>query len=330
MQKKHTSDLRRFLVDDNNNLAFEITNKLIKTSQLDYAPLHLFGPENSGKSHLLNAVGKQLQNEEKNIICCLARSFYLDYIFALKNKTYQKFRQTYREADVLIMDDIDFLQKKSNTQRELLFVIDGLVSKNKVVITSSQIHPKQFKQFDCALVNRLSSGLSIPLQPVNHSTAQKYFQRMANNLQVPVEEAALQIITNNCVHCELREKIEKLVVFCSETKKSLSEDLLKKCIAHNTNKKLTVEMILDAVAQYYKIEDGKVLRHKQSSHTSKEPRYIAIKIAKEALKMNNEAIASHFNCSESSVRHACKKVNSEFSEICDLLKKSLSNFKVEN
>ena len=329
MQKKNTSDLRRFLVDDNNHLAFEIASKVIKTSRLDYAPLHLYGPENSGKSHLLNAVGKQLQDEEKNIICCFARSFYLDYIFSLKNRTYQKFRQTYREADVLIMDDIDFLQKKSNTQRELLFVIDGLVNKKKVVITSSQIHPKQLKQFDCALVNRLSSGLSIPIQPVAHSTAQYYFQRMANNLQVSIEENALQMITSECVHGELREKIEKLVVFCSETKKSLSEEIIKKCIAHNANKKLTLEMILDVVAQHYKIEDSKALCHKQSSHTAKEPRYIAIKITKEALKLNNETIASHFNCSESSVRNACKKANSEFSEVCDLLKKNLANFKVE-
>ncbi|BBM86455.1 DnaA/Hda family protein [Candidatus Uabimicrobium amorphum] len=326
MQKKHTNDLRRFLVDSNNNLAFEIAKKLIKTSKLDYAPLHIFGPENSGKSHLLNAISKEIDSEEKNIIHCFARSFYLDYIFALKNKTYQKFRQTYRETDILVLEDIDFLQKKNHTQRELLFVIDELVNKKKVVITSSQMHPKQLKQFQSALVNRLSSGLSIPIHPISNSTAQNYFGRMANNLQVSFEDGALQIITSECIHTELREKIEKLIVFCSETKKGVNEDLIKKCIAHNANKKLTFEIILEVVAQHYKMEDGEVLRQKQSSHTAKEPRYLAIKMSKEALKLNNESIASYFNCSESSVRNACKRVDKEFSEVCVSLKKNLLNY----
>ncbi|WP_372364685.1 DnaA ATPase domain-containing protein [Candidatus Uabimicrobium sp. HlEnr_7] len=323
MPKKHKFQLRRFITDSNNKLAFEIANKLVKTSKADYTPLHIFGPKHTGKSHILGAINNEIVKKEKNVIRCFARSFYLDYVFSLKNRSYQEFRQRYRSADVLIIEDIDFLKKKNNTQRELVFLIDELISRSKIIITSSQIHPKQLKDFNSALATRLSSGLFIPIKPVKTQTIQDYFLRMAKNLQVEFEEGALEVIDKQCIVTQLREKIEKLIVFCSETKKNISKEIISKCIEHSAKKELTCEMILQTVSEHYEIEDSSTLLEKQSSRICKEPRYIAIKIVKELLKLSNENVAEYFHCSESSVRHACKKSDNEFAEVCKVLKNVL-------
>lgn len=317
------ASLHRFITDSNNQLAFEIATKLSKCGQLDYTPLHFFGPSGCGKSHLVRAISEELKKQKVNVVHCFAKSFYLDYVFALKNRNYQKFREEYRNLDAFIIEDIDFLQKKKNTQQELLFIADEFISKNKILITCSQLHPKKLKNFQSALANRLSCGSFVPIHPVSQKTMQSYFARMAKNLHTHIEDDALECIGKNAVDRKLRQKIEKLLVLCSESKKGVSCDLIKKCLASSISQGVDKERIISAVREHYEIPDASIILRKDSPQMYKEARYVAMKLIKELLNVSNQNIAEYFGCGESSVRHAYKKA--EKSEFYEKLKKLIGN-----
>ncbi len=165
LNPKYTFD--SFVVGPFNDLAFAASQAVIKKPGTAYNPLFVYGNTGHGKTHLIQGIGNALKNGNpaRKIFYVTSETFAVDYITSVQNNKPNQFKEKYRKYDVLIMDDIQFLSKKTQTQEELFHLFNALYENNKQIVFSSDKHPNYIPDLEERLKSRFSAGMIVEVEP---------------------------------------------------------------------------------------------------------------------------------------------------------------------
>ena len=160
----HRLTFSNFVVGESNQLVFSAAKRVTETLG-HYNPLFIYGSVGLGKTHILNAIGNELKKTEKKIIYLSAERFMYQFVKSIKNKDTQKFKDAFRNADVLILDDVQFISGKEVTQEEFFYTFNSLIENQSQVIISCDRSPNDLDRIQDRIKSRLSGGLVVDIQP---------------------------------------------------------------------------------------------------------------------------------------------------------------------
>lgn len=326
-----------FIEGDCNRLArsagFAVAQKPGVTS---FNPLMFYGGVGLGKTHLVQAIGNQIKSEhgDKTIVYVASEKFTNQFIDALKNNNLQDFINYYREVDVLILDDVQFLRDKEKTQEIFFHIFNHLHQGGKQIIMTSDCAPKDLKGLQERLVSRFKWGLTADLQQPDFETRMAIIQKkmQADGIFIPDEVVEYIAYTVDTNIRELEGVIISLIAHASLTKREIDLELAKqilKNIVTDIDSEVGIDYIQKTVSEYFNIpqDDLKAKTRKKEIVIA---RQVAMYFSKDYTNHSLKSIGHHFGGRDhSTVIHAVQSVNdmidtnAKFRYSIDELKKKL-------
>lgn len=303
-----------FVVGPSNELAFATCKAVAESPGVLYNPLYIYGDTGLGKTHLLHAVAHRFCElyPDKNILLISAERFFYDYVSAVKSNNFIPFREKYREVDILLVDDIQYLANKGGTKEEFFSTFNELFDKKKQIVISSDSLPNDIYQFQERLVSRFKWGIVADIQPPELETRIAILTKKAKVFNFEIDDEAVYFIATKLrknvrelegalKKCGLIAKLKK-----SEITVDIAKDALKDVI--DDNDVITPDRIMKFVADYYKIPSGK-LKEKNNSRNVVLPRQISMYLCKQLTNLSFPEIGKVFgNKHHTTVMYACNQV----------------------
>jgi len=300
LQEEYTFDT--FIPGDNSNFAYNASIAVAKKPGKQYNPILLYGGSGLGKTHLMQAIGNYIYNNggEKLKICYVsAESFTNEFTISIKEGKTNSFKNKYRNLDVLLLDDIHFLQGKESTQEELFYTFNALHEKKAQMVFTCDRPIKEIKNMATRLVSRLSNGLCIDLQPPSYETRvailQKKIDLMEKNLSQDIVEYIAKNIETNVR--DLEAALNKVFGYADLVGKSpdleITKHLLKDVMDSGSLESVSIDVIQKVIADNYQISVAD-LKSKKRDKKYVVPRQIAIYIAREITEMAYTDIGNEF------------------------------------
>lgn len=301
-----------FVVGAGNRLAHAACQAVAEKPARAYNPLFLYGGVGLGKTHLLHAIGNSCHARGLNVLYVSSEEFTNDMISAIRTHTTQAFREKYRSADVLLVDDIQFIAGKESTQEEFFHTFNTLHGQDKQIIVSSDRPPKSLVTLEERLRSRFEWGLSADIQPPDVETRLAILRSKAERTGRFVADDVLEMIARS-VHSNIRElegALNRVIAFADLSGSSLTADLVQIALADLLPQRGDLEprKVIDAVAQVFKISVDKILSADRSRNVA-EPRHLAMYILREDAKISLPQIGEAFGGRDhTTVMHAIKKM----------------------
>lgn len=328
LNPKYTFD--SFVVGSSNNFAHAAAQAVADEPGKAYNPLFIYGGVGLGKTHLMHAIGHRILDNDPNakIIYITSETFTNDLIQSIQENSRVQFRNKYRTADVLIIDDIQFLISKDRTQEEFFNTFNALHSFGKQIIISSDKAPKDLINLEARLVSRFEGGLVADIQPPDLETRVAILKRKAQSEHVEISEDVLTLIAEK-VNSNIRQlegSLIRVIAFARLTKKpidmALTATALKDIIAGYDNTPVTIPLVQQIVADYYDIDIDALLSQRRTMEITY-PRQIAMYLCKELTNKSLKNIGASFGGRDhSTVINACKRIEADIKEdpqISDLI-----------
>ncbi|MCX7951229.1 MAG: chromosomal replication initiator protein DnaA [Clostridiales bacterium] len=334
LNPKYTFDT--FVIGNSNRFAHAASLAVAEAPAKAYNPLFIYGGVGLGKTHLMHAIGHYIlnNNPKARVVYVSSEKFTNELINSIKDDKNVEFRNKYRNVDVLLIDDIQFIAGKERTQEEFFHTFNALYEANKQIIISSDRPPKEIPTLEDRLRSRFEWGLIADIQPPDFETRIAILKKKADmeNLNVPNE---VMVYIANKIQSNIRElegALIRIVAFASlsnaEISVELATDVLKDIISSKNNKQITVELIQDVVASYYnlRIDDFK---SKRRTKNVAYPRQIAMYLARKLTDLSLPKIGEEFGGRDhTTVIHAYEKISEDLEKddtlkdtIDDLIKK---------
>lgn len=329
-----------FVVGENNNYAHAAALAVAEAPGNIYNPLYIYGGAGLGKTHLMYAIANFIvqHTPEKKVLYVTSETFTNDLIKAIKvgGTASEEFREKYRSNDVLLIDDIQFIINKERTQEEFFHTFNDMRDKGGQVIISSDKNPKELQILDDRLRSRFEWGLTVDIQAPAFETRMAILKKKQeiNNLQIS-DEIINYIATNICSNIrELEGALTKVVALSRLQKKeitlSLAQEALKNIISTDSKKTITIDLILNVVAEHYNITASQMIQ-KNKSRNIAYPRQVAMFLCREFTTLSFDEIGKTIgNRDHSTVHYACNKVSDDIktdpavANAIDVLRKKLS------
>ena len=281
-----------------------------------YNPLFIFGGVGLGKTHLMHAIGHHVLSNKPNakVIYTSSEKFTNEFIKSIRDNETEAFREKYRKIDVLLIDDIQFIQNKEQTQEEFFHTFNELHQNNKQIVISSDRPPKEIAKLEDRLRSRFEWGLIVDITPPDYETRMAILQKKIEeeNLDIPPE--ALNYIANQ-IQSNIRElegALTRLLAYSKLQGKPITTELtaeaLKDIIQSPKSKKITIQDIQKVVGQYYsvRIEDFSA---KKRTKSIAYPRQIAMYLSRELTDFSLPKIGEEFGGRDhTTVIHAHEKI----------------------
>ena len=315
LNKRYTFD--NFVEGANNQLAKAASVSVAQAlGETSFNPLLIYGGVGLGKTHLIQAVGNQVikDKESARVHYTTSEKFTLDFISAIQKNNSSKFSEKYRNADLLLVDDIQFLQKKEQTQEQFFHTFNDLYQRGKQIILTTDRHPSELNGLKDRLLSRFQSGLIVDIQAPSLETRMAILQKKAEDdgLSIPFEITEL-IATN--VRGNIREMegaLIKLLAYSSLSHSDINMPLAKKAL-HETlgrsqTKKLTIDDVIQSVSDVMEISEKKIIGRSRKMEVVS-ARQVAMYLSREIVGASLENIGLHFGGRDhSTVIHACKSI----------------------
>ena len=306
-----------FIPGENSSFAYNAAIAVANEPGTKFNPILFYGGSGLGKTHLMQAIGNYINNHnsEKLKICYVsAESFTNEFILSLKEKTEKAFKNKYRNLDVLLLDDIHFLQGKESTQEELYLTFDALSQKKAQMVFTCDRPIREIKTMAERLVSRISSGMCIDLQPPNYETRYAILQKKIELQNRFLEPEIIDYIAKN-VETNVRElesALDKVLGYEELIGKKLNIEIVKNqlrdIISANSNENISLDIIQKVIAENYQISVAD-LKSKKRDKKYVVPRQIAIYIARELTEMAYIELGNEFGGKDhSTIMTAYKKV----------------------
>ena len=287
-----------------------------------FNPLVIYGGVGMGKTHLLHAIGNKIYEDfsQKKVVCASSEKFTLDFISSIqKNKTVE-FSKSYRSADVLLIDDIQFFQGKEQTQEQFFHTFNELFQNGKQIVMTADRYPGDMLGLQDRLLSRFKSGLSVDIQPPDFETRVAIVMEKAEqngvNLSYEIIELIGTHIKNNVR--DLESTIIRILAHSSlsntEINYGLAKKIIKERVGANEISDITAEGIIKTVSQFTKISEKEIIG-KSRKMPIVEARQISIFLCREILKMPLTTIGMYFGGRDhSTIIHACNVINVKLKE----------------
>ena len=282
---------------------------------LSYNPLFIHGGVGLGKTHILHSIGQHILDHHKKlrVQCITTEAFINELVDALRNKSVEKMKKFYRsQVDVLLVDDIQFLQNRLNFEEEFCNTFETLINQGKQIVITSDKPPAQLKLSE-RMVARMEWGLVAHMGMPDLETRVAILQHKAEmkGLKIPSSVAFFiaEHIQNNVR--QLEGAINRLSAHCRLLDMNITEELveetLKEMIQKAPKDKITVEQILKSVAAVFQVRMSD-LRSNTRTKTVALPRQVAMYLAKEMINESLLMLGVHFGKTHSTILHACKNI----------------------
>jgi chromosomal replication initiator protein len=314
-----------FVVGSSNQFAHAACRAVAETPSKSYNPLFLYGGVGLGKTHLLHAIGHQIQAKRPDleILYLAAEQFVNDLISSLRFNRMPDFRERYRSIDVLLVDDIQFLANKERTQEEFFHTFNTLYTSQKQIILSSDSSPRNIPALEERLRSRFEWGLIADIQPPDLETKVAILRRKAEieRLDLPDDVAlfiARQVRSNIR---ELEGLLNRVLAFSSLTAKPLSLELAKetlKDILPPEDQRVNAGEIIKFVARHYGLRVTEI-KSRKNSHQIVFPRQVAMYLCKKLTDLSYPEIGKQFNDKHhSTVMYSVEKIEQQRTSNADL------------
>ncbi len=317
LNPKYTFD--NFIVGNSNKLAFAACQSVANDLGTKYNPLFIYGGVGLGKTHLMQAVGQAIQKKDKKkkIVYVTSEKFTNDFIASISEKRTNAFKDKYRKTDVLMVDDMQFLAGKEQTQEEFFHTFNALHQANKQIILASDRPPKAIPTLEERLRSRFEWGLIVDIQHPDLETRIAIVQRkaQARGYVVPLEvcDFIARSIQNNIR--ELEGALNRILAYCelndNQPSLDVTKNVLNTLISNPRRKNFTAKHVIEKVADYYDVSMSEILGPKRDKEIVM-PRQIAMYLLREELHLSFPKIAQELGKKDHTTAiHSCDKIEKE-------------------
>lgn len=321
-----------FVVGDNNRFAYAAAVAIAEAPGKVYNPFFIYGGSGLGKTHLMHSIAHHIMATQPDKIVRYVSSeiFTNELISALKNSNnvsmLNAFRQKYRNVDVLLIDDIQFIIGKDATQNEFFHTFNDLFDQSKQIIISSDRPPREFDALDDRMKNRLAWGLQADVKRPDYETRMAILQKKAESEGYEIDNDVLQYIATN-IQSNIRElegALIKLIAFSRLDRSSpidltMAQEALKDLVTPDQGSSLTVDNIIDIVSDHFGIAKGDILSKKRNAEIA-QPRQIVMYLCREVLDLPYKAIGKALSRDHSTVMHGITAVEDEMTQYPEMLR----------
>ena len=327
-----------FVVGKPNEFAYAAAQRVADSDKVSFNPLFLYGGVGLGKTHLMHAIAWRikLRSPKRRVVYLSAEKFMYSFIRALRNKDTVSFKEQFRSADVLMIDDVQFISGKDSTQEEFFHTFNALVDQGRQIVISADKSPSDLEEIGGRLRSRLSSGLVADLHPTTFELRLGILDAKAENLGVKVPQKVKEFLAHRITSNirELEGALTRLTAnvqlvggdITLELAHSLLHDLLK-----SHERRLTIEAIQKQVADHFQIRLSDMSSARRARSVAR-PRQIAMYLAKQLTSRSLPEIGRSFGGRDhTTVIHAVRKVEElikadvSFSEDVELLTRMLES-----
>ncbi len=315
LNPKYTFD--SFVIGNSNRFAHAASLAVAESPAKAYNPLFIYGGVGLGKTHLMHAIGHYVLQNNKNakVVYVSSEKFTNELINAIKDDKNEDFRNKYRNVDVLLIDDIQFIAGKERTQEEFFHTFNALHDANKQIILSSDRPPKEIPTLEDRLRSRFEWGLIADIQVPDFETRMAILKKKADVEKLNVANEVMVYIATK-IKSNIRElegALIRIVAYSSLTNREITVDLaseaLKDIISKKQSKHITIEIIQDVVANYFnlRVED---LKSQRRTRNVSYPRQIAMYLSRKLTDMSLPKIGEEFGGRDhTTVIHAYEKIS---------------------
>ena len=310
-------NFNNFITGQSNKLAFEASKK-VSQEIAHYNPLYLYGGVGMGKTHLLNAIGLELKDKNK-VMFISAERFMYQFVKSIKSNDMVKFKEYFRNTDILLIDDIQFMNGKEAMQEEFFHTFNALFDKGSQIIVSADRPPNKLSRIQDRIKSRFSGGLVVDIQNPDYELRSKIIKSKTEELklfysnQVHINEEIQKFISTE-VRTSIRELVgalNRIVSFSRIYNKipNLSEvRVILKDLLNLSENKVTIDTIQTIVCKFFKISKNEMLSPRRSRYLVR-PRQTAIYLAKMLTSKSLPEIGRAFsNRDHTTVIHSVKTI----------------------
>lgn len=318
---KFSSDFTfdNFVTGKSNELARASAMQVSSNPGKNYNPFFIYGGVGLGKTHLMNAIGNNIlkSNKSAKILYLHSEKFVADMVRALQHNKIDSFKEYYRSADALLIDDIQFFAGKERSQEEFFHTFNVLLEGNCQIVLTCDRYPKEVNGLDERLKSRFGWGLTQSIEPPELETRVAILKKKASHIGTELDTDVAFFIAK-CIQSNVRElegALRRVIANSQFTGKEITLGFAKEALRDLIslqNKMVTIDNIQKTVASYYKIRMSELLSAKRNRSLAR-PRQLAMSLAKELTSHSLPEIGDAFGGRDhTTVLHACKKIT----ELC--------------
>jgi chromosomal replication initiator protein len=307
-----------FVTGKANQLARAAAIQVANNPGVSYNPLFLYGGVGLGKTHLIHAIGNQVQadNPSVKIRYIHAEQYVRDVVTAYQRKGFDDFKRYYHSLDLLLIDDIQFFGGKSRTQEEFFYAFEALIAAKKQIIITSDTYPKEISGMDDRLISRFDSGLTVAVEPPELEMRVAILLKKANQEGVSFSDDVAFFVAKHLRSNvrELEGALRKILAYSRFHGKDITIDVVKdalKDLLTVQNRQISVENIQKTVADFFNIKVADMYSKKRPANIAR-PRQIAMYLAKELTQKSLPEIGELFGGRDhTTVLHAVRKITAD-------------------
>lgn len=330
-----------FVVGNNNKMAHAASLAVAESPAEIYNPLFIYGGVGLGKTHLMQSIAHFIlrKNPAAKVLYVTSETFTTELIDAIRNKnniTTAEFRNKYRNIDVLMIDDIQFIANKESTQEEVFHTFNALYEAKKQIILSSDRPPKDIPTLEERLSSRFAWGLTVDIGSPDYETRMAILRKKEEMEGYNIDNEVIKYIATNIVSNirELEGALNRVVAMAKLLHKEitieLAEDALKDSISPDRVRTITPELIIQVVAEQFRQNPQDIISSKRNKEIVY-PRQIVMYLCREMTNVPLQQIGNYLgNRDHTTIMHGCDKIakeiktNENLSNTIDIIKKKLN------
>lgn len=312
-------NFENFVVGSSNQFAFSAASAVAEGYFHTYNPLFIYGGVGLGKTHIMHAIGNKLIKSfpKLKILYISSESFTNEMIYSLKSKSMDNFREKYRNIDVLLFDDVQFLAGKTRSTEEFFYTFNTLYDDQKQIVITSDKTPDEIPEMEERLTSRFAWGLIADIQPPNVEEKTAILLKRAEIMGINLSDEIAIFLAENLKGDNVRELIGALIrlsAYASFNSEPLSIDFAKRCLDRfliKKDKPINPESVIEAVCSYFNVKFSE-LKSKKRTKSISLPRQIAMYILRDKLNISLQEIGEILGGRDhSTVLHSISQIDSK-------------------
>ena len=307
-----------FVVGKNNDIAHATALAVAEDPGIYGNPLFIYGGAGLGKTHLLHSIAHYVlgNHPDYRIIYVTSEEFTNELVHSIQHKQIENFKNKYRNIDMLLIDDIQFIVNKESTQEEFFHTFTTLYEGKKQIVISSDKPPKDINGLEDRLITRFKAGLTVDVQPPNYETRMAILKKRAELDNIQVDDESLNYIATNIKSSirELEGALKQIYNFSRLRKKMINFELTKEALENIISpeeRPVTCELIIDTVAEHYHISPDDIKSSKRNKEIAY-PRQICMYLCRKMTADSLQAVGNSLGKKDhTTIIHGEKKISDD-------------------